>query len=380
MVDRPFWLERIEQAWKEAPIAWLSGVRRAGKTTLAQSLGAERMLYINCDLPAIEEMIRDPVLFYRNCPKPVVVFDEIHQLRDPSRVLKIGADMFPQLRILATGSSTLAASKKFRDTLAGRKREVHLVPVLWSEIGAFGVTLLRRLYYGGLPPALLADTKTPSLYREWMDSFFARDIQRLFGFRDVTRFSALFEYVLRQSGGQLERTRAAGALGISRPTVESHLQALEITYAITLIRPFHRSGQKELVRLPKVYGFDTGFVSFARGWDPLRPEDYGVLWEHVVLEYLQSHFPDLPIRYWRNKAGREVDFVLVRARNQVDAIECKWGPAEFDPTSLEVFRSHYPSGKNYLVTPHESLPYARRFGKLEVAVCNPAGIGADFPS
>ena len=57
--------------------------------------------------------------------------------------------MFPRLRILAIGSSTLAASKKFRDTLAGRKREVHLVPVLWSELGAFGATLLRRLYHGG---------------------------------------------------------------------------------------------------------------------------------------------------------------------------------------------------------------------------------------
>lgn len=376
MIHRPFWLARIESAWKEAPVAWLAGVRRTGKTTLAQSLGAERALYVNCDLPVVEDMVRDPVLFYRNCSKPVVVFDEIHQLRDPSRVLKVGADLFPRLRILATGSSTLAASKKFRDTLAGRKRQVHLVPVLWSELEAFGVTLLRRLYHGGLPQALLAGTKAPALYREWMDSFFARDIQRLFAFRDVNRFNALFEYVLRQSGGQLERTRAAAALGISRPTVESHLRALEITHAITLIRPLHGGGQKELVRLPKVYGFDTGFVSFARGWDPLRPDDYGPFWEHVVLEHLQAHHPDLPIRYWRNKAGREVDFVLVRSRDQVDAVECKWDPAQFDPASLEVFRSHYPKGDNYLVTPQDGPVYARRFGPLKVAVCNPAGIGA----
>ena len=98
------------------------------------------------------------------------------------------------------------------------------------------------------------------------------------------------------------------------------------------------------------------------------------------LEHLQAHFPDLPVRYWRNKAGRELDFVLARARNQVDAIECKWDPGQFDPASLEVFRSHYPKGKNYLVTPHDAPPYARRFGTLEVAVCNPEGIGADSPS
>ncbi len=130
MISRPFWQQRIDDAWSEAPIVWLCGVRRAGKTTLARELGEERMLYMNCDLPEIEDRVRDPMLFFRSCGKPVVVFDEIHQLRDPARVLKVGADEFPKLKILATGSSTLAASKKFRDTLAGRKRLVHLVPVL----------------------------------------------------------------------------------------------------------------------------------------------------------------------------------------------------------------------------------------------------------
>ena len=376
MIDRPFWQQRIEAAWREAPIAWLCGVRRSGKTTLAQQLGEDRIHYVNCDLPVVEDMVRDPELFYRGCPKPVVVFDEIHQLRDPSRLLKIGADAFPWLRILATGSSTLAASRKFRDTLTGRKRLVQLVPVLWNELPAFGnVPLLRRLWHGGLPPAMLADAKRPSFYREWMDSFFARDIQRLFGFRDVNRFNALFEYVLRQSGGQLEVARTASALGVSRPTVESHLQALEITHALTLVRPFHGGGTKELVKQPKAYAFDTGFVSFARGWDPLRPDDCGVLWEHLVLESLQAACPDETIRYWRDKAGREVDFVRVRSRDEVDAIECKWHASAFDPSALKVFRSHYPKGRNFLVTPLTGPAYARRFDPLEINVVSPGELG-----
>ena len=263
---------------RKRPSPGCPGARRAGKTTLAQSLGEARTLYVNCDLPTTEDMLHEPALFYRHCHKPVIVFDEIHQLRDPSRVLKIGADLFPHLKILATGSPTLAASKKFRDTLTGRKRQIHLTPVLAGELDAFGVKLPRRLLHGGLPPALLADTKKPSFYREWMDSFFARDIQRLFAFRDMNRFNALFEYLLRQSGGQLEVTKTAAALGITRPTVESHLQALEITHALTLVRPFHGGGQKELVKQPKVYGFDTGFVSFARGWESLRARR---LWQPV---------------------------------------------------------------------------------------------------
>lgn len=374
MIARPFWLQRIETAWKETPIAWLSGVRRSGKTTLAHDLGDDQILYVNCDLPAAEDMVRDPALFYRNCPKPIIVFDEIHQLHDPSRVLKIGADLFPKLRILATGSSTLAASKKFRDTLTGRKRQIHLPPVLYSELKAFEASLAKRLLHGGLPPTLLAETKQPSFYREWMDSFFARDIQRLFAFRDMNRFNTLFEYLLRQSGGQLEVTKTAAALGISRPTVESHLQALEITHALTLVRPFSGGGQKELVKQPKVYGFDTGFVSFARGWDTLRPDDCGSLWEHLTLEHLQAHLPDTPIRYWRDKSGNEIDFVLPRTRDTVDVIECKWNPAAFDTSALKVFRSYYPNGQNYLVAPMDGPAYVKRFGGLEVTLCPPGGI------
>ena len=372
MIPRPFWLQRIEQAWREAPIAWLCGVRRCGKTTLAQSLGEERALYVNCDLPTVEDMVRDPRLFFRSCTRPVVIFDEIHQLRDPTRLLKVGADAFPKLKILATGSSTLAASRKFRDTLTGRKRTVHLLPVLWEELPAFGVSLPQRLFHGGLPPALLAESKQPAFYREWMDSFFARDIQRLFGFRDMNRFNALLEYVMRQSGGQIEMTRTAAALGITRPTVESHLRALEITHAVTLLRPFHGGGQSEIVKMPKVYAFDTGFVSFVRGWDPLRNDDLGALWEHLVLEHLQAFFPYTPIRYWRDKSGREVDFVLARRRDEVDAIECKWDPGAFDSAALQVFRGYYPKGMNYLVTPSGEPPYNRRYGKLEVRICTPS--------
>ena len=61
MIERPFWLKRISEAWQEVPIAWLSGVRRSGKTTLAQSLGEDQVHYINCDLPAVEDMVRDPI-------------------------------------------------------------------------------------------------------------------------------------------------------------------------------------------------------------------------------------------------------------------------------------------------------------------------------
>jgi predicted AAA+ superfamily ATPase len=374
MIERPFWINRIEKAWLEAPIVWLAGVRRSGKTTLARSLGSDRVLYVNCDLPVVADRVADPELFYRDCSRPIVIFDEIHQLRDPSRLLKIGADLFPHLKILATGSSTIAATRKFRDTLTGRKRLVHLTPVLWDELEAFEQTpLLKRLYHGGLPEAMSAEAKMPGFYREWVDSFFARDIQRLFAFRDPDKFNALFEYVMKQNGGLLETARAASALGISRPTVENHLRALETTHAVTLLRPFYGGGQKEIVKMARVYAFDTGFVSFFRGWDPLRPDDYGVLWENVVLEYLQAQGHPWRIQYWRDAAGREIDFVIARNRDEVDAIECKWDPAQFHPQAMKLFRSYYPRGNNYLLSPLTIKGFSKRVGSLNVYVCNPAG-------
>jgi hypothetical protein len=372
MIERFYWLNRIEKAWQEAPVVWLAGVRRSGKTTLALSLGEERSLYINCDLPAVAEMVADPKLFYENCNRRIIVFDEVHQLKDPSRLLKICADLFPNLKILATGSSTLAASRKFKDTLTGRKRVVHLTPVLWDELSSFNhAPLLKRLYFGGLPQTLLADTKMPGFYREWIDSFFARDVQRLFAFRNPDRFITVFEYVMRQSGGLLETASVSRSLGISRPTVEAYLRALETMHAITLLRPFYGGGQKELIKMPKAYGFDTGFVSFCRGWDPLRPDDYGILWEHVVLEYLQAHAHPWKVQYWKDAASREIDFVIARNRDEVDAIECKWDPARFDATSLKVFRTYYPKGNNFLVCPLTVPSYQKKIGDLTVSVCTP---------
>jgi uncharacterized protein len=155
--------------------------------------------------------------------------------------------------------------------------------------------------------------------------------------------------------------------------VESRLRALEATHAITLLRPFHGHGQKELTKTPKVYGFDTGFVSFMRGWHPLRPDDYGVLWEHPVLKHLQAHEWRWPVHYWRDSAGREVDFVIPYGRDRVNAIECKWNPVHLDPAAIKPFRSYYPKGRNYLITPRSAPSYERSVSGLRFIVCNPGG-------
>lgn len=374
MIARPYWLERIRSAWKKRPVVWLAGVRRAGKTTLARML--PETVYLNCDLPSDARRLDDPELFYRALPKgAVVVLDEVHRLADPSRVLKIAADAYPHLRVLATGSSTLAATRKFRDTLTGRKSVLHLTPVLWSECqDDFGIADLdRRLLNGGLPEFLLSAEKDGTLFSEWMDSFYARDIQELFAVRERTGFLNLFRLVLRQSGGLADYSALSRECDISRQTVKKYLEALSVACAAHAVPPYHGGGRREIVKRPKVYGFDTGFVTHIRGWKDIRDDDRGLLWEHLVLDSLRAGTGGEGLYHWRDKSGREIDFVVRRGR-EVDAVECKVNPDRFDAASLAVFRAAYPRGRNLLVCPGVREPYERRFGGLAVRVTGTQGL------
>ena len=369
MIERPIWNERLAAAWKQASIVWLTGPRRVGKTVLAQSLPDTE--FLNCDLPSVAERLHDPVSFYRSVKKRFVVFDEVHQLPDPSRLLKIGADGFPRLKILATGSSTLAATQEFRDSLTGRKRVVEFVPVLHEELPAFGIADLRaRFLRGGLPPALLAAEHNPEFYGEWLDSYFARDVQELFRLEKRAGFLRVLELLLRQSGGMLDVTKLAAESQISRPTVTNWLEVYQITHVVHLLRPFSAGGRREIVAQPKVFGFDTGLVCHARGWDHLRTEDCGVLWEHLVLDSLIA--AGVPkIHFWRDKQQREVDFVVPRGRDAVDAIECKWKPEAFETRGVGVFREHYPRGRNYVLCPLSGPAYERAQDGLKFAFVSP---------
>ncbi len=369
MIDRPFWAQRLATAWGQASIVWLTGPRRVGKTVLAQSLPDAE--WLNCDLPSVAERLREPETFFRSVNKPRVVFDEVHQLPDPSRLLKIGADEFPRLKILATGSSTLAATQKFRDSLTGRKRVVQLVPVLHEELAAFGVAdTQERLLRGGLPPALLAEKHNPEFYAEWQDSYFARDVQELFRLEKRAGFLRLLELVLRQSGGLLDVSRLAAESQVSRPSVTNWLEVYQVTHVAHIVRPYSAGGRREIVAQPKVFGFDTGLVCHARGWSHLRTEDCGRLWEHLVLDTLIA--ASVPrIHFWRDKQQREVDFVLPRGRDVVDAIECKWHPDALETRGLAAFRRQYPKGKNYLICPLPGPGYERNQGGLRISVVSP---------
>lgn len=365
MVQRHFWQELVEQAWRQRSVVWLAGVRRVGKTFLCQSL--HNVEYFDCELPRTRRMMEDPQAFLDGLGGRRIVLDEIHRLPDPSELLKIAADHYLGIRVLATGSSTLGASAKFKDTLAGRKRNVWLTPMCLEDLkDAKRSDLRHRFLRGGLPPFFLAESFPEHDFQEWMDAYWAKDIQELFRLEKRSSFQKFTELLMTQSGGLFEASRFAAPCEVSRTTIGNYLKVLEATFVAHVIRPFSTHRPTEIVSAPKVYGFDTGFVAYYRGWQDLRQEDLGMLWEHFALNEIMARQQTREISYWRDKRGHEVDFVLTGRRNKPIAVECKWSASDFDATNLQAFRRQYSDGENVVLAQDVDHHFSRHYGDIIV--------------
>ncbi len=360
MVKRRHWLNQVETAWSRRSVLWLRGVRRTGKTTLAQAL--PDVEYFDCELPRVRRAMEDPESFLRGLSGKRIVLDEIHRLANPSELLKIAADHFPGVRVLATGSSTLGASSRFRDTLAGRKTELWLTPMINADLEDFGDSNLpHRLLHGGLPPFFLSSDLPERDFQEWLDAYWAKDILELFRLERRASFQRFLELLLAQSGGIFEATKFAGPCEVSRSTISNYLAVLEATAVALVLRPFSSRRSSEIIAAPKVYGFDTGFVCAFRGWTDLRPDDLGRLWEHYVLNELTAHLQTPSLRYWRDKQGHEVDFIWAPRGRAPLAIECKWSARDFDPANLAVFARAYPRHELLVVTTDARPAFTRDY-------------------
>jgi len=365
MVKRRFWLSLIERSWREKSIVWLAGVRRAGKTCLCQSL--PNVEYFDCELPRVRRMMEDPQGFLDSLGKKRVVLDEVHRLGNPSELLKIAADHYPGIHVLATGSSTLGASSKFRDTLAGRKCDIWLTPMCMADLQDFKRADLRhRFLHGGLPPFFLAARLPERDFQEWLDAYWAKDIQELFRLERRSSFQKFAELLLAQSGGIFEATKFAAPCEVSRPTIVNYLKVLEATFVAHVIRPFSTHRPTEIVSAPRVYAFDTGFFCYYRGWHELRGEDLGTLWEHFVLNEVMAASQSRQVSYWRDKRGHEVDFIWAPRGDKPLAVECKWSADEFDAAGMTAFRQQYPHGENVVAAQDVERSYVRGYGNLDV--------------
>ncbi|MFC1586638.1 ATP-binding protein, partial [Fibrobacterota bacterium] len=338
---------------------WLAGIRRIGKTSLCRSLS--NTTYFDCELPRTRRRLEDPEQFLEDNRNKRIVLDEIHRLSNPSELLKIAADYYPDIKIIATGSSTLGASAKFKDTLAGRKETIWLTPILLEELEAFSSKSLRhRLLHGGFPGFFLSDRIAEKEFQDWMDSFWAKDLQELFRIERRSSFLKFTELLFAQSGSLFDATKFSKLCEISRVAVTSYLSILEATFIVHILKPYSKHKPTEIISRPKIYAMDTGFVCYYKGWDQIHDQEKGYLWEHIVLNQIQTHLEIRNMQYWRNKQGKEIDLVLASKKGEVHAVECKWKAAQFETDNVRSFRNLHPRGRNFVVATDITEPFKKK--------------------
>jgi uncharacterized protein len=365
MIKRQFWTGVVESAWQRRPVVWLHGARRSGKTCLARGLpGIE---YLDCELPGVRRAAEDPQALLAGLRGRRVVLDELHRLQNPSGLLQIAAEHFPDVRVLAIGPSKLEAGGLFRGSSVGRVAEAWLTPMVQADLMDFGNTDLRhRFLHGGLPQHFLAPELPEKDFQGWMDAYWAKDAQELFRLERQGSFQRFVELVMAQSGEMFEATNFTSPCAVSRGTIMKYLAVLEATGVALVVRPFSSRRSHEIIAAPKVYGFDTGFVCVHRGWTQLRSEDLGRLWEQHVLNEIVARTQATEVRYWRDKQGHEVSFVCAPASGKLLGLECCWSTSDLDPAGLQAFARNYSEARLLVATTDAELSFKRSYDGLAV--------------
>jgi predicted AAA+ superfamily ATPase len=205
--NRTFWLGKIENEWQRS-ILWLSGVRRTGKTLLCRSFSDAD--YYDCELPAVRRTMEDPESFLKGHRRRRIVLDEIHRLADPSELLKIAADHYPDIRIIATGSSTLG---RRRGSGHARRQEIGSLADADDGKRSGGFRQYRPATSSaprGVAAILSGENPSERWFQEWIDAYWAKDIQELFRLERRHAFQRFVELLMTQSGGIFEATRSPG--------------------------------------------------------------------------------------------------------------------------------------------------------------------------
>lgn len=312
----------------ERKMVLLTGPRQVGKTTLAKELMTHflRPQYLNWDVAGDRRILAAGSW---NPRADLLVFDKIHKMTGWKEFLKGAFDgRGAGQSILVTGSARMETFRQSGASLAGRYHQARLHPFSVREwvtlTGADPDDALDRLLErGGLPEPFLAEV--PVQAERWRRQYFT-DLVR----EDVLEFSRIHEIRVMRLLVELLRERVGSPLSIaslardlqSAPnTIAKYLEILEALYVIFTVRPFHRNVARAILKEPKAYFFDNGYV---RG-------DAGVKWENACAGMLLKHVQfeqdalgrPASLHYLRTKDGAEVDFVLCADGIPTHLIECK---------------------------------------------------------
>jgi predicted AAA+ superfamily ATPase len=306
----------------------VGGPRQVGKTTFALSLlsppGKENPAYLNWDIPRHRKEILKAEFPSKSA---LIVLDEIHKYGRWRNLLKGFYDeFFPKRTFLVTGSARLDHYRKGGDSLLGRYHYQRLHPFSISELSSAASMkdVEQLLTLGGFPEPLFKGSET--FLRRWQRERHTRvlreDLRDLEQVKDISLLEILLDALPARVGSPLSIRNLQEDLKVAHETVSRWITLLEHVYLTFRIAPYGAPKIKAVKKEQKLYFWDWSVI-----------EDSGARFENMVASLLLKycHYIEdsegfrMELRYLRDKEKREVDFVVLKDRKPIFAVECKTG-------------------------------------------------------
>ncbi len=300
--------------------AFLWGARKVGKTTFLRDRYPESIVYDFLDTKLHLDLIKRPWLLKEKLladtakarHRPVILdevqkvpalLDEVHWLIENEGI-----------QFILCGSSARKLKRGQANLLGGRAWRFEMCPLVSAEVG--GIDLLRALNNGLIPAHYLQQNATRSL-RAYTRDYLKEEVFAEGLTRNMPAFSRFFDAMGYSHGELTNFSNIARETGVDSKTVREYYQILVDTLLGRFVEPYSRRSNRQVItRAAKFYLFDVGVAGAIteRRIHDERGELFGKALEHFIFMELAAHAAytglEYPIRFWRTRAGREVDFIL----------------------------------------------------------------------
>jgi predicted AAA+ superfamily ATPase len=305
----------------------LFGPRRVGKTTLSKDMldGISNSRYLNCELlehKVALETTNSLVLKNYLGDYSLVVLDEAQQIRDIGRTLKVLIDTFPQIQIIATGSSSFELGNRLAEPLTGRAREYLLLPLSIAELLQKEDKLMIRanldqILRFGLYPEVYgkSEEEAKEELNQIAGNYLYRDILQFEQIKRPALLQNLLTALALQLGNEVSYNELSRLLGETVPTIQRYVELLEKSFVIFRLRSFSRNLRKEIGKGQKIYFYDLGIRNaLIRNFNQLQlRNDTGGLWENFcIVERMKFNTVNRRFvnnYFWRTYDQKEVDYI-----------------------------------------------------------------------
>jgi predicted AAA+ superfamily ATPase len=332
-------------------MAFVSGPRQVGKTTLAKALLRSPQNYFSWDdVEFRRAFVRSQRAALGGRGAGPVVLDEIHKDRRWKTRLKGLYDVLgPGDGIVVTGSARLDIYRRGGDSLLGRYLPYRLHPfsvaessspiapeaVLTTPTVRFRFADLLRL--GGFPEPLLggSEARAGRWSRLRLERLLQEDVRDLRAVSDLSGLRVLADLLPERVGSLLSVHALQQDVGAAYATVRAWLQVFEALYHCFTVRPYTKRITRSLRQAPKLYLFDV--LGIPKQRLAARLENLVALHLRKACDYWTDTAQGVfELHYVRDKEGHEVDFLVLRDRKPWMLVECK--SSDVDPSpALERF-------------------------------------------